>query len=52
MSVIGSSIQMILARECISRSHLGARGDLLDNVEVLEKQGPPSLAARKFVRIS
>ena len=49
--VIGSGIQVILLREGISGSHLHPRGNLPDNVKILEKEGPTSLATREFARI-
>ena len=49
--VIGSSIKMILSRKGISRSHLCPRGNLPDDVKILEKEGPASLAMRELARI-
>ena len=49
--IILSGVQVILMREGISGSHLCPRGDLPDNVKVLEEEGPVSLATREFVRI-
>ena len=49
--IIPSGIQVILAREGISGSHLCSWGDLPDDVEVLEEEGPVSLEMREFVRI-
>ena len=49
--VIGSGIQVILSREGISGSHLRPRGNLPDNVKILEKEGPASLVTRELARI-
>ena len=49
--IVGSGIQVIFVREDICRSHLGSRGNLPDDVKVLEKEGPASLAMREFTRI-
>ena len=49
--VISSGIQVILSRKGISGSHLCPRSNLPDNVKILEKEGPASLAMREFVRI-
>ena len=49
--VINSGIQVILSREGISGSHLRPRGNLPDNVKILEKEGPMSLVTREFARI-
>ena len=49
--IIHSSVQVVFMREGISRSHLHPRGDLPDNVKVLEEEGPASLATRDFVRV-
>ena len=38
-------------RESICESHLHARGDPPDNVEVLEEEGPVSLLTREFVGV-
>ena len=38
-------------RKGICRSHLCPRGNLPDNVKILEKEGPMSLATREFARI-
>ena len=42
---------MILSRKGISRSHLCSRGNLPDNVEILEEEGPVCLATREFARV-
>ena len=49
--IVSCGIQVILLRESIRRSHLHSRGYFPDNVEILEKEGPASLATREFVRI-
>ena len=49
--IVGSGIQVILSRKGISRSHLCSWGNLPDNVKILEKEGPASLATREFVWI-
>ena len=49
--VISSGIQVILSRKGISGSHLCPWSNLPDNVKILEKEGPVSLATREFVRI-
>ena len=51
MSVILSGINVIFERESISRSHMGARSNLPDDVEVLEEKGPTSLAMGEFARV-
>ena len=51
IGVICSGVQMILSREGISRSHLHPRGDLPNDVKVLEKEGPASLVMRELARI-
>ena len=51
VGVVSSGIQVILLRKRIHRPHLCSRGYFLDNVEILEKEGPVSLAMREFVRI-
>ena len=45
------SVQVVLLREGISRSHLCSWGDLPDDVKILEEEGSSSLATREFVRI-
>ena len=42
---------MILSRKGISGSHLCSWGNLPDDVKILEKERPASLAMREFVRI-
>ena len=42
---------MILSRKGISRSHLCPWGNLPDNVKILEKEEPASLAMRELARI-
>ena len=42
---------MILSRKGISGSHLCPRGNLPDNVKILEKEEPASLAMRELARI-
>ena len=49
--VVGSGIQVIFSRKGISRSHLCSWGNLPDNVKILEKEGPVSLAMREFAWI-
>ena len=49
--VINSGIQVIFSRKGISRSHLCSWGNLPDNVKILEKEGPVSLATREFAWI-
>ena len=49
--IVGSDIQVILSRNGISGSHLCSRGNLPDDVKVLEKEGPASLVMRELVRI-
>ena len=49
--IISSGIQVVLSREGISRSHLCSWGNLPDNVKILEKEGPVSLAMRELARI-
>ena len=38
-------------RKGICRSHLCPRGNLPDDVKILEKEGPVSLVTREFARI-
>ena len=42
---------MILLRKGISGSHLCPRGNLPDDVKILKKEGPVSLATGEFVRV-
>ena len=49
--IVGSGIQVILSRKGISGSHLCPWGNLPDNVKVLEKERPASLATREFAQI-
>ena len=49
--VISSGIQVIFSRKGICRSHLCSRGNLPDNVKILEKEGPASLVTRELERI-
>ena len=49
--VVSSGIQVIFSRKGISRSHLCPWGNLPDDVKILEKEGPASLATREFARI-
>ena len=49
--ILCSGIQVILLRKSIHGPHLCFRGYFPDNVEILEKEGPVSLATREFVRI-
>ena len=49
--VIGSGIQVIFSRKGISGSHLCPRGNLPDDVKILEKEGPATMATREFSRI-
>ena len=49
--IVGSGIQVILSRKSISRSHLCSWGNLPDDVKILEKEGPASLATREFARV-
>ena len=49
--IVLHSVQVILSRERISRSHLCSRGDPPNDVKVLEKEGPAGLAMRRFSRI-
>ena len=42
---------MILSRKSICGSHLCSGGYFPDYVEILEKEGPASLAMREFARI-
>ena len=49
--IVGSGIQEILSRKGISGSHLCSRGNLPDDVKILEKEGPASLAMRELARI-
>ena len=49
--IVGSGIQVILSRKGISGSHLCPWGNLPDDVKVLEKERPASLATREFVQI-
>ena len=49
--VVGSGIQVILSRKGISRSHLCSWGNLPDDIKILEKEGPASLAMRELVQI-
>ena len=51
VGIVGSGIQVILLRKGISGSHLCAWGDLPDDVKILEKERPVSLAMREFVWI-
>ena len=47
--IVGSGIQVILSRKGVSGSHLCPWSNLPDDVEILEKEGPASLAMREFV---
>ena len=49
--IVSSSIQVILLRKSIHGPHLCSRGYFPNNIEILEKEGPASLAMREFVRI-
>ena len=49
--IVGGGIQVILLRKGISRSHLCPWGNLPDDVTILEKEGPASLATREFAWI-
>ena len=49
--IVGGGIQVILLRKGISRSHLCSWGNLPDDVKILEKERPASLAMREFVQI-
>ena len=49
--IVGGGIQVILSRKGICGSHLCPWGNLPDNVKILEKEGPASLATREFARI-
>ena len=49
--VIGSGIYVILLRKGISGSYLCSQGNLPDDVKILEKEGPASLAMREFARV-
>ena len=49
--IVGSGIQVILSRKGISGSHLCPWGNFPDDVKVLEKEGPASLATREFAQI-
>ena len=51
MRIILSGVDMVFAREGISRSHLCSRSNFPDNVEVLKEERPTSLGTRKFVGI-
>ena len=42
---------MILLRKGISGSHLCSQGNLPDDVEILEKEGPVSLVTRELARV-
>ena len=42
---------MILSREDISGSHLHPRGNLPNDVKILEEEGPVGLATREFAQI-
>ena len=42
---------MIPPGESISGSHVSPRGDLPDEIKVLKKEGPSSLATREFMRV-
>ena len=49
--IVSSGIQVIFLRKGISGSHLCPRGNFPDDVKVLEKEGPVSLAMREFAWI-
>ena len=49
--IIGSGIQVILLRKGISGSHLCSQGNFPDDVKILKKERPTSLAMREFVWI-
>ena len=49
--IVSSGIQVILSREGIGGSHLCPWGNFPDDVKVLEKEGPASLATREFAQI-
>ena len=49
--IIISGVQVILAREGISRSHQPSRSNLPDDVKVLKEKRPVSLTTREFARI-
>ena len=49
--IISSGIQVVLSRKGISGSHLCPRSNPPDNVKILEKEGPASLATRELARI-
>ena len=49
--IIQGGIDEVTAREGIGWGHLGTWEDLPNDIEVLEKQGPTSLASRQFVGV-
>ena len=51
IGIILGSIKVIFSRKSIGWSHLCTRGNLPDNIKVLDEEGPMSLLAREFVRI-
>ena len=51
ISIVPSSVEVISPGESISRSHVSARGDFPDKIEILEKERPASLPSREFARV-
>ena len=49
--IILCGVDVVLAREGISRSHLCSWSNLPDDVKVLKEEGPACLVTRKFARI-
>ena len=49
--IVGSGIQVILSRKGVGRSHLCSWSNLPDDVKILEKEGPASLATREFAQV-
>ena len=51
VNIIQGSINGVMAREGVSWDHFGIREDFPDDIKVLEKQGPVSLASRQFAGV-
>ena len=51
VSVVPSGVEMVPLGESIGRSHVGARGDLPDEIKVLKKEGPVSLPSGELARV-
>ena len=51
VGIVPSGIEVVPPRESISRSHVGSRSGLPDEIKVLKKEGPAHLPSGEFVRV-